>query len=297
MAPLLELSLAPSSLIPAVWLLKLGSSKDLHSRPVVLQLGFPAELDPEAVGRFLAGLSGLLPPWPRRWLTRPVVIFEVVATSNGVIHHLVIPRRAAATIQSALSAHLPSVRYERIEADESKRSPESALTIGAEYRLNTSQRTLRSEPIELSTGLLSSLWPLGAREGVSVQWLLTPAAPVQPAQLQSKDETPSIFNRNPNALGESDAVAALKAKQSQPLLLALARVSVTASDKDRARALLHRVEAPWHASRAPGVHLSRRFLRIQLQLPLRSSTISTPTFIGWLASTSFAPASRACSST
>ena len=136
MAPLLELSLASSSLIPAVWLLKSGYSKDLHSRPVVLQLGFPAGLDCGAVGHFLAGLSGLLPPWQRRWLTRPVVIFEVVATKDGIMHQLVVPRRAVPAIASAMSAHLPSVRYETGEA-EPEFSPEGTLSIGAEYRLNT----------------------------------------------------------------------------------------------------------------------------------------------------------------
>jgi hypothetical protein len=211
------------------------------------------------VQRFLAALSGLLPPWYTRWLARPGVFFEVTAGKTGIHHQLVVPQVTGPAVEAALSAHLPSVRYEQIQIDASDVAIEGTAGVGAEYRLSTTQRLLRSDPIGLSAGLLASLWPLGSDEEITVQWIVTPAAPVQPARLKTRDQGVRI-GWDAGALDSADAVTALKAKQAEPLLLATARIAVTAGNRNRARSLLRHVETPWHASRAPGVHLTRRFL-------------------------------------
>ena len=72
----------------------------------------------------------------------------------------------------------------------------------------------------------SGHWVLARR--LTVQWLVTPAAPVQPPRFRSKDQAPQILHGNPKRWANAEAVAALKAKQAEPLLLATARISATA---------------------------------------------------------------------
>lgn len=291
--PLLEASLLSSTLLPALLVMKSGSTRQLHSQMMIYRLSFPAELEAEAVQRFLAALSGLLPPWHTRWLARPGVFFEIVACQAGIVHQLVVPRSARSAIEAALSAHLPSVRYELLETEFGSNQNRRTLSVGAEYRLTTTQRTLRSDPIGLSAGLLASLWPLVEGEMITVQWVVTPAAPVQPPRLRAKDQGVRVASEV-GALDSAEAVTALKAKQSEPLLLAVARISVTAESRDRARSLLRHVESPWHASRAPGVHLTRRFLpetviaaRVQrrsvplIEFPITLNVVEASGLIGW----------------
>jgi len=186
---------------------------------------------------------------------------------------------------------MPSVRYQAVEPD--NRLPRGATGVGAEYRLTTSGRVLRSDPVGFSAGLLSSLWPLRANEQITVQWGLTPAAPVQPARLRAKGKSPPI-SLDARLLDNSEAVSALKAKQAEPLLLATARIAAKADTRERARSLLRHAEAPWHASRAPGVHLSRRFLpeglvveRVShravplLPFPMTLNAVEASGLIGW----------------
>jgi hypothetical protein len=61
--PLLGASLAGACVIPALLVIKSVSISQMHSRLVIYRLSFPAELEAEAVQRFMAALSGLLPAW------------------------------------------------------------------------------------------------------------------------------------------------------------------------------------------------------------------------------------------
>jgi len=61
-------------------------------------------------------------------------------------------------------------------------------------------------------------------------------------------------------LNNSEAVTALRAKQREQLLLGVGRIAVAAQSTASAVALLRRVEAPWHGTRAPGVQLMRRLV-------------------------------------
>lgn len=293
MTPLLETSIVGGSLLSALLAMKFASSRALHSQMVAYRLSFPADLEAETVQRFLSALSGLLPPWQTRWLARPNVFFEITATKEGISHRLVAAKSFGSVVVAAMAAHLPSMRYELVDAEMGIAPEGSAVSVGAEYRLNTGQRSLRTDPLGLSAGLLSSLWPLGTGETVTVQWTLTPAAPVQPPRLRSHDQGVQI-GRRAQMLENSDEVAALKAKQAEPLLLAAARISVITGRRDRARSLLRHVEAPWHASRAPGVHLTRRFLpeslvarRVErrsvplLAFPMTLNVVEASGLIGW----------------
>ena len=258
MMPLLELALSGGALAIGVLVLRVGSNRQMHQHDRIYELSFPAGLESEAVGRFLTALSGLLPPWWGRWIAQPVVVLETTSLPGSISHKLIVPSTASATVEAALAAHLPSVRYQVTAVG--ARALQDFVSVGAEYRLNTGGRPLRSEPGELSAGLLASLQPLRGGESVVVQWLLTPAGPVRPAQLADKTSTGINFSFGAGRLDSSEAVTAMKAKQSSPLLLAVGRIAVRAADRNRALAVLRQVESPWHGSRAPGVHLQRRLV-------------------------------------
>ncbi len=115
MIELLEAVLASGSLFAATLILRAGVAHAGQAPEVFYQLTFPAGLEAEPVARFASSLSGLLRPWWRRWVFQPAVVLEVVATNDGIRHRLVAPESVAASIEAALTAHLPSVRYERTD--------------------------------------------------------------------------------------------------------------------------------------------------------------------------------------
>jgi hypothetical protein len=275
------------TLVVGILVLRAGSSRQIQANPVVYSLTFPSDLEVEAVGRFLASLSGLLPPWWKRWVTQPVVTLEVVADSRGIRHHVVAPVSVSKTVEAGLGAHLPSVRFERTT------SPLPKSVVGAEYQISSFRRPLRIDPEAVSSGLLSSLQPLHEGESVVVQWQLTPAGPVRPPRLVQKGQTTNL-SLDSQLLDNADAVNALRAKQRAPLLLAVGRIGVVAASNRRQRMLLRQVEAPFHASRAPGVNLRRRLVpaanvaqRIQrrsvplLHFPMVLNSEEVASLIGW----------------
>jgi hypothetical protein len=227
----------------------------LRSSLATFELHFPRELEAEAVVRFLAGLTGLLVPWWRRWLMRPFVVLSVVAASDGVRHRLEAPEAWATLIENALQASLPAVRYERIVREA---APASAAA--AEYRLSTNSRLLRTDAPSTAAKLLTSLQPLGDNERIEVTWLLTPSRPVAPARTASSNEQAQLLVPE-NVLEHAESVAALRSKQQAPLLHGVLRTAVSAASTARARQLLREVEASWHETRAAGVQLHRHLLR------------------------------------
>jgi energy-coupling factor transporter ATP-binding protein EcfA2 len=145
----------------------------------------------------------------------------------------------------------------------------------------------------LSAKLLTSLQPLDPGETVVVQWLVAPHQPVTPAGAPTtRFNFDGIFPAPPSPDGE--AVAALRRKQALPLLLATGRIGVRAATAGSGHRWLRRVEAVWHETRAPGVHLQRRSLtnrHVAASLALRRvplsawpATLNTEEltgFIGW----------------
>lgn len=244
---------ASAMLVVAIAALKLGELARLRRALVAYELRFPRGLDDETVVQLLAGVSGFLPPWWRRWLVTPFVIFEVSATAHGIKHYLGVPQAWAPALENLLQASMPGVRYEPVAL------AQHAVNVAVEYRLNTSSRALRVDAAGLSARLLASLQPLRSKEAVVVQWVLAPAAPVAPPRV-AKPGAKSWFGDGRGNVADAEAATALKAKQSHPLLLGVARIGVTATSTARARQLVRQVEVAWHATRAPGVHLQRRLI-------------------------------------
>lgn len=247
------LVVSPFLLLMGAVLLHAAESRRLHSNLVGLELRFPRGLEAEAAEAFLAGVTGMLLPWWRRWFLTPFIVAELVADRSGVRHRLLVPESWVEYVERLFAAHLPGVRYTRLPAH-----PLSTST-AAEYRLSTGQRPLAVDASAMSVRLLSELGTLDSGEAVIAQWVLAPAGPVSPARQASPRDRHQLVEPS-GVVATSEEVTALRQKQARPLLLSVARIGVTASDVHRARSVLRRMEAAWHPSRAPGVQMRRRTL-------------------------------------
>jgi energy-coupling factor transporter ATP-binding protein EcfA2 len=246
---------AAVSFMVGLVLLRAADANQLRHSLVCIELRFPKDQDEAEVQAFLGSISGLLPPWWRRWWHTPFVVSEVHADRGGTRHRLLVPGQFIRHVESALAAHLPAVAYEQSDT-----FTYPALNIGAEYRLTSAERSLAIDGAALSAGLLSSLHPLFEHEHIVVQVLLGPARPVSPARLATPNERDRELGLDDGVVLTSEAVSALRKKRSAPLLLTTLRIGVQAPSLQRRRALLRDAEATWHATRAPGTLLKRRLL-------------------------------------
>jgi hypothetical protein len=255
-------SLAALLIVAAMFLvagvvLQFVERSSLRRSLVCLSLRFPRDVDPRAVESFLVGLTGLLPPWWRRWLATPFVVLEVEARASVIAHRLWVPASWSTAIEQLLQSTMPGVRFEPVDASS------EPMRFAAEYGLSTRRRPLRVDTIGISSKLLTSLQPLAAAERVVVQWILAPAPLARPPRPSASQNQQCWFGRSrpaEPARDDAEVRAALRAKHAHPLLLATTRIAAIADTDTRARHLLRRSEVAWHGSRAPGVHLRRRLV-------------------------------------
>ena len=243
------------SFVVGVLLLRAADAREQRRSLECISLRFPKEQDEAGVQAFLGSISGLLPPWWRRWWHTPFIVSEVLADRRGTQHRLLVPRRFVRHVEAALAAHLPAVAYELTNT-----FVYPNVVMGAEYRLTSAERSLAIDSQALSAGMLSSLHPLFDREAIVVQVLLAPARPVAPARLATAAERERDLHLDDGVVLTSEAASALRKKRSAPLLLTTLRIGVQAPTPERRRALLRDAEATWHATRAPGTLLKRRVI-------------------------------------
>ena len=252
MIELLAILFIPIAILAGVVALKASAQSRQHLNLVAYRLGFPRELKSDEVERVLVGFSGLLLPWWKRWLAVPFVSLETHASPRGITHYVVAPAAWSSTIENILQSSVPTVRFEPVD------TPKADVEKAIEYRLSSHQRTLNVDAASMAAGLLANLQPLQRDEAIVVQWIVTPHPPVAPAKQpvtkQNQSVIPFLYPF------DNDDVAALKQKQARPLLLAVGRIGVRGGSKGASIERLRRVEATWHAARAPGVHLTRRML-------------------------------------
>jgi energy-coupling factor transporter ATP-binding protein EcfA2 len=283
---LLLLAIPGAALLGGITFVKSTEQKRLRSRLVAYRLSFPRNLEAEEVTRVLAGFSGLLLPWWKRWLTSPFVALEIHASNSGIRHYLVTPEEWSQAARNILQASVPAVRFEPVGL------PTVEVRTTGEYRLSSQERPLLIDAPGLSAKTLASLQPLEPKETIVVQWLLTPHAPIAPVKVAATNPGPiPLF---PSGPADSEAVGALRKKHGLPLLLATGRIGVRGSTGWGELRLLRQVEAAWHETRAPGVHLRRRTLPsrwVSKSIALRRAPLSAwpatltseelTGFIGW----------------
>jgi hypothetical protein len=253
MKTLLEIFVPCIGFLLGLLCLRAAQTRHMHAQSTTYDLKFPADLAREDVERFLASLTGLLPPWWKRIVAQPVVSFELVAEAGSISHRVSVPVAVRGYLESSFQAHLPGLRYKPVEADDAWRPQKTA-----EYRTNTDARPLRVDAEGIASGILAAVQPLGRDEHLIVQWMLTAGWPVRPPRASKPSENRLVTDVE--LMNSNEQVAARRNKLRAPLLLAVGRIGVQAGNPHRQVQLLRRAEGPLHATRAPGAHLRRRLL-------------------------------------
>jgi hypothetical protein len=225
---------------------------------VTYALRLPRGLTPADVAAFLTACTGIRARrWQRPFVLRAIML-ELVATSEGIIHHLVVPAAVGDIVLGALRAAMPGVVAGRDELYR-RQSPKVAAEIGQ----SGWRRPLATGQAErISTALLATMQPLADGERIVVQWVLAPTSPVtmpKVAQRQSSRGGP-LLTRVLRRLVSSPPVdattaKAIRLKQTSPLFVASARLGAVAASTKRARALTARTVAALHTANAPSAHL------------------------------------------
>lgn len=246
------------AVVTVVWLAAIVVWRSIARRAdvaeqVTFRLSLHRGLTRAELEAFLAALSGLRPPWWRRWIDRPAVVFEVHSRDRSIEHRILVADRYRRRVEAALQAHLQAVRVEEIPTAQPK------VTAAAEYRLSSADRVLRVDDA-VARLLLNSL--TAGSDEVTVQWVLAPAPP-PPNPFVDRAEG-RWFGRPPGAMPNAAAVAAANKKLDAHLLWAVLRIGVSGPTSEARTGSLRHVEAALHSTTAPGVHIRRRMLPKQI---------------------------------
>src|SRR5260370_12637839 len=152
MVELLLLLLCGFGLSAGVLALRLGEARRWRANLVAYELRFPRDLKTASVTNFIRGISGIVASRTTRPFTVRAVVLNVTGSSEGLRHHLLVPRPLAAIVLASLRAALPQVVAERDETFEIK-LPSLAAEVGLRgvHQLRTDNQSA------VSAALLSAI--------------------------------------------------------------------------------------------------------------------------------------------
>ena len=212
------------------------------ARPsAAFRLTWPYGADAAQTTAAFRAMTGLLPPWWRRFAGIPRVVFEVYGTKDGIEHILIVSESSASYVLGKLNAAIPGMRAERVRelrrvdlthARELVRRRPGPLRVGA--------------AADVAAGLLAALQPLRAGELIALQYVVAPVA--QPRE--------SWLDRLTGTSAERPA----RRTPEEPVLAAAVRVGVVAEEPARAGQLIARAIGSFHALGTSDGELRRRVL-------------------------------------
>jgi hypothetical protein len=215
-------------------------------------LRFPREVTPTQGLAALLALSGSSTPQ-----RRDALVYEVVGSSEGIVHRLRVPEARSAGLWRQLQTAVPGLAIDVID--------EPVLYANRAWRVwqSNRQRSLDTDHAEIvAHSLLTALTYLERGEAGAIQWTLGPV--VRPRSVAN--QTTASFSGNPLAiLGkaalagpgdlDSDAVRALRMKSALPGWEAVLRIGVTARTLARQRQLLGGLASAARLAQGPGVQV------------------------------------------
>jgi len=167
-------------------------------------------------------------------LPLPPVVLTVVATQAGIRHELRTPASLESAVLAGLRSALPGVRIDELPDEQ---VPGGPPLVAAEARLTGIRRPLAIERAEATTAhLLASIFPLGSGEEVRLEWIMTGAgtpAPVRSDSAAASGALQELLGNTDRAV-DSDELRAARLKQRDPLLHAVVRLGVVASNRPAA---------------------------------------------------------------
>ncbi len=250
MNPAVLLMIAGCSPAAAVLLIRRREARAWRSDLVAYRLRFREGIEPKAVAELFNGLTGLVAAHGDRGLGLRAVVFEVSATTAGIEHHLLVPKRLEQVALGQLRAALPNVSV-TVEV-----IPVRQLDLAGELGISDRGRELRTDdPGAVTSSIIAALQPLADAEQLVVQWIL---APVRSTRARRPLGEWLGFTQDATKTGDAERRKARREKHASPLYQVVGRLGASAPNPSRAAGLLHRATAALHSSNQPEVNLYRR---------------------------------------
>lgn len=247
---------------------------------VAYRLRLPADLTADSVAAWLATVSAAThAPW---WvlLPPPPLALEVVSSVAGIEHILLVPEKMSGAILATLRGALPGIRVEDLP-EYLKERPR--FRVAAEGVVTNHQRPLGAERAEVaSNALLASLHPLYGSDKICVQWIVTGSKIPSPVRSvpAHKGQSDSAWWLDGDISADPEEVRAARQKLKSPLIRAVVRVGVAASERRRAYSLFGRVWGCLRILNAPGVGIVRRWWLPVSVISQRIQQLAVP-LAGW----------------
>jgi Type IV secretion-system coupling protein DNA-binding domain len=220
-------------------------------------LRLPTGLTPIDVANWLASVAAATHAPRLSLLPQPPVALEIVATTDGITHILLVPERLQATVLSGLRAALPGMRIEE-RPDYLKHRP--TMTVAAEAVLTSHRRPLATDrAAATATALLATLQPLHPGQQIVIQWIFTGAGTPKPISSTPVSKRGDLTAWLQTELTDGEAIRAARLKQTDALLHASLRVGVTAGSHAAALGIFGRVWGQHRGLNAAGVLVVRRW--------------------------------------
>lgn len=221
------------------------------SRLISLELRFGRSVSADEVVAFWAGVGGAL-SIGHTLFRRPWLIAEVVAQPSDLRLYVHAPSSLQPVVEQQLSAQLPRVRWQRVDA------PFLIVSSAIELRLSSGRRSLRVDrAADVAAATLQALAAISENESMVLQWVLAGASPAR-AVHTGPPPAGSIQDRSNIERQVGDQAFEAKAKDREQRLLGVCRVGADAGP--RGQQLLQGVLGAMRGSDAPGVRTLVRLL-------------------------------------
>lgn len=250
-----------------------------HNSLQVFSLRLPSSLSVDQVAAWLGTINASTHANRFLLLPSPPLALEIVGTSRGIAHYLLVPEHMRGAVLANLRAALPGVRLEEAPDYLANRP---RFRVAAEACMTHARRPLAVDrATTASAALLASLQPLYGDEIICVQWIIAGggiAPVVHSAQKQNAHAgTNTPVWTDSDISEDAETVRAAREKHRYPLLRAVVRVGIRAESKKRAYSLFGNTWGTLRGINAPGVGIVRRWYLPVGLVADRMQQLSVPT--------------------
>lgn len=217
-----------------------GREQAMRASRLAYSVIFPIGAKAEAAAAALSSLSGID--------DRFELVCEVAADADGIRHLVHLPERVATSVIDQLSAGLPGLRVDPVEA-----RPTGAVTTALRLVVPVRAVLRTEDPVHANRALLGGLGALRDGERVSLRWALRPARAT--ADLPDAQTTPSMRQRAEHQ--------ALRAQIGEPGFHVAGLLLVRASSSVRARELVGHLNSMLRSRRGVGNGLMTRRAQVR----------------------------------
>jgi len=230
-----------AALLGSIYLQERRSDASIRESRETYSHIFPVGTDPGAATAALRSLAGVN--------ARFELVAELVADGDGIHHLLHLPSVAATSVIDHLTAGIPGLRVDPLDARST-----GPVTLALRVIVPTSALLRTDDPAASSRALLTGLAALHEGERVSLRWALRSGGPAR---------VPVALERSSTSQAAKAELAAWRKRVGEPGFIVAGLVLVRAEHLARARQLVGHVVAVLRSRRGVGAGVLVRRGRVQ----------------------------------